>query len=341
MASANKLAVRPQSSVGSRRTGRDGALTKWQSAGDAIVAASRLRTQIVPRGADAATNAQVSAQLPSALGTRGSTAVVSVDGVSAQKSNHQHQQLLARYGSAAREAAKTGDAMKLRQLINAQPGAHDHPDENLVVPLHLAAAYGHMACVEMICDAGASLDRANAWGSTSLINAAHNAQAGIVRLLILNGASMQTRDRDGTALDNALKRMQKLIRNLGAALDKDHPDKPVLRAASDSLSKLVMDPQRGREFKEALEKVLGKLRPLIATALAAGADATDAQPNGGKKDADAGDPPAPGLVALYSGCHQYVRCIEMLRGARVASHATGPLHIARESPLHPCRLPAC
>ena len=44
------------------------------------------------------------------------------------------------------------------------------------------------------------------WGSTALINAAHNAHSGVVKLLILNGASVALRDKDGTALDNALTR---------------------------------------------------------------------------------------------------------------------------------------
>ena len=72
-----------------------------------------------------------------------------------------------------------------------------------------------------------------------------------MRLLILSGASVMTRDKDGTALDSALKRLVKMLRGLAAATDKDHPDRPILEAAAASLGALARAASRGEPVTRA------------------------------------------------------------------------------------------
>ena len=172
------LAQRPSSRPSSARG--SSAAVKWQSAGDAVVAAQRLRkpaqTALAPANGSSALAASKSAAVTVAAPSHPLSSVGGGGG-----GQQPAALVLARHGSAARHAAKMGDVSRLQQLIEAQPGCHDVTDENSVAPLHLASAYGHMSAVEVICNAGASLDRANVWGSTPIINAAHNAQVGSVR----------------------------------------------------------------------------------------------------------------------------------------------------------------
>ena len=213
-------------------------------------------------------------------------------------------------------------------LIQRGPkGAHDWTDENTVAPLHMAASYGHMACAEIICNAGVVLDRPNCWGSTALINAAHNAHSGVVKLLILNGASVALRDKDGTALDNALLRMTKAVRGIDAATDKDHPNKKVLESTKDALNKLARNASRGPPFFTALTAAIEPLKLMLEAAIAAAAeddiappqvkplDKSEAKGKGGKdgKKEDAPEAPKPGRVAAYKGCLNFIQIIEMLR----------------------------
>ena len=327
MAGDRLVVARPDTARGSRSARSNTQL--WQSAGDAVLAASRLRGlptpgPIVPAASTTLATGAITSKRASEKADRRVTVVPprTVGDASAAESR-----LVASTGVACCHAAKMGDAATLHMLIAKGPkGAHDWKDENSVAPLHLAASYGHMSCVEIICNAGASLDHANCWGSTALINAAHNAHAGVVKLLILNGASVAIRDKDGTALDNALLRLSKAVRGVAAATDKDHPDKPVLESAKTAMAALARDARRGPAFQKALTGAIGTLKPMLAAAIAAAADGTDgdeapsapADVGGGKgegkKGADEGqDAPEPGRLAAYKGCMNYIRCMEMLR----------------------------
>ena len=139
------------------------------------------------------------------------------------------QRRLAKAGQASHTAAKVGDPNTLARLIQAEPSVAHFQDENQVTPLLLASSYGRLACTELLCGAGANVDQRNVWGSTPLINAAHNAHAGVVHFLILHEAQTTIRDKDGTPLDGALKRLTRMLRGVAQATDDKHPDKPVRR----------------------------------------------------------------------------------------------------------------
>ena len=88
-----------------------------------------------------------------------------------------------------------------------------------MTPLLLASSYGRLPCAEVLCAAGADVNHKNVWGSTPLINAAFNAHAAVVRYLVLNDAMVSVKDKDGTALDGALKRLARMIRGVASSTD--------------------------------------------------------------------------------------------------------------------------
>ena len=306
--------------------GRD-ASSKWRGAGDAIVAVHRLNKTMVK--APGVSSAPVVSGKSTAL-------VVKEDKAAAHQLTASSQQT-AKHGLASQTAAKKGDATSLQRLIDSHPAAADWEDENSVTPLLLAASYGNLACTEVLCAAGARIDQKNCWGSTPLINAAHNAQVDVVRHLILAGAQVSIRDKDGTALDSALLRLAKMVRGVCAATDDKHPDKPGLQKVMQSLNDLNRQNNRGPVWMQSLQAAFGVFRPILeqapaaatwlafgkATAPAAGPSAPSASESGRssqsgqgkakKKSADAGEPPDSGRCALYAGCAGYMRCIEMLR----------------------------
>jgi hypothetical protein len=346
------LATRPGSSRGERpKSSRGGsALTpsfaanpvaRWHSAGDAISAVHRLQKAEKEEGRLAAVAKSESTAARDGGGRGGGGVVTARDRLQLSTERRQPSAAqtarIASLGTKCHVAAKVGDATALARTIAAEPAAADWQDENSVTPLLLASAYGHLACAEVLCGAGASVDMVNCWGSTPLINAAHNAQAAVVHLLILQGAQVSVRDKDGTPLDGALRRLCRTVRGVSAATDDKHPDKPGLEAAKSSLDGLLKQSNRGPIWHKALEAAFVRLRPLLsqapeaADALALGkVEMIGAGPpapttgkgdgaggEGGKKgkqkDADAPDPPDPGRSALYAGVASYIRVIEMLR----------------------------
>ena len=137
-------------------------------------------------------------------------------------------------------------------------------------------------------------------------------------------------DKDGTALDGALKRLCRMMRGVVAATDDKHPDKPGLEAAKTELDFLGKQTNRGPIWHKKLEAAFVPLRPLLSQAPFAAANlalgkvevpaAGPAAPGGapaagGKKEKAADDPDAPdaGRAALYAGLAAFIRCIEMLR----------------------------
>lgn len=238
-------------------------------------------------------------------------------------------QRVAKYGKASANSAKMGDASALARMLQAEPKAADWADENSVTPLMMATAYGHLSCAEVLCGHNVNVDKTNVWGSTPLINAAHNAHHSVVHFLILQDALVTQRDKDGTALDGSLRRLCRMMRGVAAATDDKHPDKEGLEAAKTALDDLTRQTNRGPVWHKALEAAFAPLRPLLeqapqaATNLALGkveqpaagpaAPGDGAKPGKKEKAADAPEAPDPGRSALYAGLAAYVRCIEMLR----------------------------
>lgn len=319
-------------------------VSRWQSAGDAVVAVQRLRkAEDAQQGKGGAL-----VDISDGAGGAGSNAnkLVAADKLqlsSAQKAQKRAQAddaaaaaLTVRYAKACHNSAKMGDAAALARYLQAQPKAADWADENRVTPLLMATAYGHLACAEVLCGYNVNVDQKNVWGSTPLINAAHNAHHAVVHFLILQGAQTTIADKDGTALDGALKRLCRMMRGVAAATDDKHPDKPGLEAAKAELDFLARQTNRGPVWHTQLEAAFAPLRPLVSQAPAAalnlalgkvdvpaagppapgrGSDGAQKDKGGGKKEkaADDPDPPDEGRCALYAGLAAFIRCIEMLR----------------------------
>lgn len=114
--------------------------------------------------------------------------------------------------------AQSGDATRLRALLAA--GADpDTPDNGVGnAPLHWAASFGHLACVTVLLDAGASVDARNSLGLTPLMRASWKSELACARLLLQRGARREaTNNEKRTALDVArLPEMQELLRSGGS-----------------------------------------------------------------------------------------------------------------------------
>ena len=98
------------------------------------------------------------------------------------------------------KAAKTGNAMRIRELLRADPSLIGAKDTDGSTPLHCAVWKGHEAIVALLLDAGADVSVHNHnghWGTTPLHAAAHGNRAAIARLLIEHGADIQAKDLNG------------------------------------------------------------------------------------------------------------------------------------------------
>lgn len=350
------LAARPSSRPSSAAPKQ-----RWHSAGDALVAAQRLRTQqpaatlavAPPRGM--VTLAEPPSPLPlSAVGLperraqplvaasqnalagplAGPGSAYRIAGIGygsklrlappptssqlASPSYHEAEaaKRKAAYGAAALTAARDGDPGQLRKLLDDEPSAALWQDECQVTPLMMASAYGRGACVDMLLGAGARVDRVNQWGSTPLINAAHNAKVGVVKALLIHEASAGIKDKDGTAFDNALGRLHSMLGELAASTDPTHPDKPGLVAAAKKIAAVVDPKGRPAQADAILAEGIATMRVVLerAFALLAAAEADDDEEEGGaggeKPD---GEPPSAGVAALYRGCEAYAKIIVMLQ----------------------------
>lgn len=342
--------ARPASARGAARARANEGLTpsfavtprdRWQSAGDAVRAVQRLRSfelektaggsnPLVPTKGDV-TTAKVGV---------GAGSIVARDTLQLSKAKKQQPSgdtvRLRKLGAVAHNHARMGDASALARLLSSEPAAASWEDENQVAPLHFASAYGHLSCSQVLAGHGVNVDKTNVWGSTPLINAAFNAHVDVVHFLILQEAQVSIRDKDGTALDGALKQLCRMLRGVCAATDDKHPDKPGLERAKEELNELMKQTNRGPVWHKKLEAAFEPLKPLLTQApkavdrlavgqvdvLAVGAPAngggaaTDRKDAGRakkEKKADDPEPPDEGRCALYAGCASYVRCIELLR----------------------------
>jgi len=97
------------------------------------------------------------------------------------------------------KAAKSGDAEKLRVLLEANPNVIHARDTDGSTALHCATWKGHQAVVAFLLSAGADVNihsNNEHWGTTPLHAAAHANQATIAQMLIDHGADVNAHDKD-------------------------------------------------------------------------------------------------------------------------------------------------
>jgi len=122
------------------------------------------------------------------------------------------------------KAAKSGDAEKLRVLLEANPNVIHARDTDGSTALHCATWKGHQAVVAFLLSAGADVNihsNNEHWGTTPLHAAAHANQATIAQMLIDHGADVNAHDKDGkTPLHHTTfhkaKAAAKVLQNNGA-----------------------------------------------------------------------------------------------------------------------------
>ncbi|WOG96477.1 hypothetical protein DCAR_0415812 [Daucus carota subsp. sativus] len=83
-----------------------------------------------------------------------------------------------------------GDAEALRQALDNLLGSIDDPIENGDTALHLACVYGHLTCVQILIERGASLEAKDEDGEIPLHGASAAGYADIVQLLLNKGSEM-------------------------------------------------------------------------------------------------------------------------------------------------------
>jgi ankyrin repeat protein len=98
------------------------------------------------------------------------------------------------------KAAKRGDLVGLKSLLESDASVIEARDADGSTALHCATWKGHEAVVEWLISAGVDVQAHNEndhWGTTALHAAAHANQARIARRLIDAGADVNAQDREG------------------------------------------------------------------------------------------------------------------------------------------------
>lgn len=98
------------------------------------------------------------------------------------------------------KAAKSGDAMRVRDLLAQDNSLINARDKDGSTPLHCVAWKGHQQVVTLLLQARADVNAHNEndhWGTTALHAAAHANQPAIAQLLSDHGANINAKDREG------------------------------------------------------------------------------------------------------------------------------------------------
>jgi len=122
-------------------------------------------------------------------------------------SNEQAIEGIARYKSSTgrtllMHAAKTGDIPRVEQLLELGAKIHiNAQDSNGCTALMHAAQDGHTDMIDLLCNAGATLDTQDSNGCTALMHAAQGSHIHVIRYLCEKGAALDLQNKHGqTAL---------------------------------------------------------------------------------------------------------------------------------------------
>lgn len=98
------------------------------------------------------------------------------------------------------EAAKTGDLVAIRRLVDADPGVLTNLCEMGKTPLHWATGKGQLEAIKLLVNGyGVDVNIRNANGGTPVHVAASQAQTNALRLLVVDlKADVNARTRDGS-----------------------------------------------------------------------------------------------------------------------------------------------
>lgn len=172
------------------------------------------------------------------------------------------------YGKTPRGMAASGKAAKLDALLTARPERANETDEaSRELPMHAAAAHGHVAVIDVLVKHGASVNARCAGGGTPLMMAAHYDNVAAMAKLVAAGADVDDCDDMGmTALHSAVARgnagVVKALLEAGAQPDlKDAAGRTALDAAGDfqqaELQRLLL----GRGAKKGSQVKMRDLKP--------------------------------------------------------------------------------
>ena len=101
------------------------------------------------------------------------------------------------------EAAKADNVMALKDLLR-RGGSADSADQHDQTALYWAAVKGHREVVQVLLDAGATIDRASPQGMTPLMEAVFWDKVDIVELLLSSDPDMHPKDTQGKILRNLI-----------------------------------------------------------------------------------------------------------------------------------------
>ncbi len=95
------------------------------------------------------------------------------------------------------QAAAQGDAVSVRRWLGDGVPADAGDRRRGFTPLHNAAAMGHATIVQILIDAGASVDASDRNGVTPLVSAAYHGHVQVLALLLDHGADPNHRPQAG------------------------------------------------------------------------------------------------------------------------------------------------